>query len=155
MEIHLSGKFLTLPEVSNLIKSLYGLDTISPELMELLINYLVDQGYDAEDFANILGIPKACSLIHRLCVSAPDKIQNNNFLVHVDDFIRENLPAMSKLQLLRLQEVVSKVPRYQSADGNDLAEVLRNNLMLGGKKDKGKAAQKIPTLNEDFKSEAY
>ena len=51
MEIHLSGKFLTLPEVSNLIKSLYALDTISPELMELLINYLVDQGYDAEDFA--------------------------------------------------------------------------------------------------------
>ena len=88
-------------------------------------------------------------------MSAPDKIQNNNFLVHVDDFIRENLAAMSKLQLLRLQEVVSKVPRYQSADGNDLAEVLRNHLILGGKKDKGKAAQKIPMLNEDFKSEAY
>ena len=69
MEIHLSGKFLTLPEVSNLIKSLYALDTISPEMMELLINYLVDQGYDAEDFVNILGIPKSCSLIHRLCVS--------------------------------------------------------------------------------------
>ena len=102
MEIHLSGKFLTLPEVSNLTKSLYALDIISQEMMELLINYLVDQGYDAEDFTSILGIPKSCSLIHRLCVSYPDQIENNNFLVHVDEFIRDNIKNLSKLQLLRL-----------------------------------------------------
>jgi hypothetical protein len=41
-EIHLSGKFFTLPEVASLIKSLYALDTITPELMELLLNYIVD-----------------------------------------------------------------------------------------------------------------
>ena len=72
----------------------------------------------------------------------------------MDEFIRDNLKTLSKLQLLRLQEVISKVPRYQTAAGNDLAEVLRDHLMLGAKKDKSKA-QKIPMLNEDFKSEAY
>ena len=72
----------------------------------------------------------------------------------MEEFIRENLKTMSKLQLLRLQEVVSKVPHYQTAGGNDLAELLRDHLMLGAKKDKSKG-QKIPTLNEDFKSEAY
>lgn len=60
-------------------------------------------------------------MIHRLCVSHPEKIQNNNFLVHVEEFIRENLGKMSKLQLLRLQEVVKKVPRYQADQENDLA----------------------------------
>lgn len=41
-ELHLSGKFFTLPEISSLIKSLYALDTITPELMDILISYLVD-----------------------------------------------------------------------------------------------------------------
>jgi hypothetical protein len=70
--MHLSGKFFTLPEVSILIKSIYAIDTMTPEIMELLINYLVDQGYDAEDFTNILGIAKGSSIIHRLCLTHAD-----------------------------------------------------------------------------------
>jgi hypothetical protein len=31
-----------LPEVASLIKSLYAIDTITPEVMELVVNYLVD-----------------------------------------------------------------------------------------------------------------
>lgn len=96
-ELHLSGKFFILEELASLIKSLYALDTISPELMEALINYIVDQGYDADDFTNVLGVPKASSMIHRLCVNNSDKITNNNFLVHVEEFIRENLTQMSTL----------------------------------------------------------
>lgn len=95
--MQLEGKFFTLPEVSILIKSIYAIDTMTPEIMELLINYIVDQGYDAEDFTSILGISKASSLIHRLCWVHAGKIANNNFLVHVEEFIRENLTHFSKL----------------------------------------------------------
>jgi hypothetical protein len=80
-----------------MVKSFYALDIITEELMDLIITYIVDKGVDAEDFANILGITKACSFIHRLCVNNPDKIENNNFLVHVEEFIRENLESFSQL----------------------------------------------------------
>jgi hypothetical protein len=93
----LAGKFFTLQEISIIIKYLYALDAISSDLMEVFISYLVEQGYDAEDFANILGVSKASSLIHRLCIGEPDKITNNNFLVHVEEFIRENLKQFTKL----------------------------------------------------------
>jgi len=55
--------------------------------------------------------------------------------------------------------VVTKVPRFtNAAEGNDLADVIRDTLLLGP--DKTKTAKKdpaarMPTLNPDLKSEAY
>ena len=61
---------------------------------------------------------------------------------------------MSKLQLLRLKEVVDKVPRYQASEENDLQSIIKDQLLLGSDK-KTNPQQGMPTLNPDFKSEAY
>jgi hypothetical protein len=70
--------------------------------MNILIEYFVDSGYDADDLREFLGIAKAASFIHRLCSGNPSKIENNNFLVHVEEFIRDNIESFTKIQLVRL-----------------------------------------------------
>lgn len=80
------------------VKSTHALDMLStPDSKNEVISYIVDSGYDSEDFTKILGLSKSVGLIFRLCSSDPNQIKNINFIVHVDDFIRGNLKNFSKL----------------------------------------------------------
>lgn len=49
---------------------MYALDMLkTADSMNAIITYIVDSGYDSEDFNNILGLSKSVGLIHRLCSS--------------------------------------------------------------------------------------
>lgn len=89
----MEGSYLTLPEVQSAVKSLDGLGLISDDSANLFVDYLVNKGYDADDYANILGLAKGTSLIHRLCCAneVGNKIKSTHFIVHIEEFIRENL----------------------------------------------------------------
>ena len=70
IELHLRGKFINLKDVHSFVKSMYALNMLkTADSMNAIITYIVDSGYDSEDFNNILGLSKSVGLIHRLCSS--------------------------------------------------------------------------------------
>ena len=46
----MEGKFLMLKDIHEFVKALYAIDFINDDSMNMLINYLVDRGYDSEDY---------------------------------------------------------------------------------------------------------
>jgi hypothetical protein len=146
---------MVLPDIHSLVKSLYTLDLINEDIMNMIITYMVEQGYDADDYASLLGLSKASSLIHRLCVSNADKITNVNFQVHLEEFVRNNMKSLTKMQLLRLQEVVNKIPRFApGSQDNDLSDKLQDHLMMGAPDAKKKDGSRM-TLHPDNKDDPY
>lgn len=64
--IHYEGKLFVLEDIHQMIKSMDELNLITEELSNNIINYLVESGYDEEDYATVLGLPRGTSLICRL-----------------------------------------------------------------------------------------
>jgi hypothetical protein len=50
LQISISAKLLILKDVASLVKSLYNFDLLTRENSNTLINYLVDMGYDSDDY---------------------------------------------------------------------------------------------------------
>jgi hypothetical protein len=123
IDIYMQGRFFTLEDVHSFVKSLSSMEALQPELCSHLVNYLVDLGYDADDLTANLGLKKSTGLIYRLFIQDPAAINNPNFLVHVEDFIRSNLKALSGLQLTRLAEILKKIERFNSNDNDLLGNV--------------------------------
>ena len=65
--------------------------------MKGIIEYFIECGYDADDLISQLGLTKATSFLHRLLFNHADKVENPNFLVQLEDFIRGNLKKMNML----------------------------------------------------------
>lgn len=87
---------MDLTDVHSFVKSLDGLNMINEESSNMLVDYIVDNGYDAEDLAKQVGLPKATSLLCRLCCVEGTTIKNQNFIVHLEDFIVENLAQFTR-----------------------------------------------------------
>ena len=51
MQVSIEGKFLDLDDVHSFVKSIDGLSMINEESSSMIIDYLVNNGYDAEDYA--------------------------------------------------------------------------------------------------------
>lgn len=49
-ELHFKDKHFSLTDVHSLVKSLYQMELIDTDTMNHLISYIVDCGYDGEDF---------------------------------------------------------------------------------------------------------
>jgi hypothetical protein len=87
--MHIEGKFLTLMDVHKLIKAMKAIELLNPEVQQSFIDYVVECGYDHEEYVSILGLTKAVNFLHRLVLVNP-KFNNPNFLVHMEEFIKEN-----------------------------------------------------------------
>lgn len=96
VEVQFEGKFMSLDDVHSFVKSIDGLDMLEEESINMIIDYVVDKGYDGEDFAKQLGLARGTSLICRLLSVEPNKIQSPNFIVHVEDFVRDNLTTFTR-----------------------------------------------------------
>lgn len=81
----------------------------------MLIDYIVEKGYDDEDYKNDLGINKGSKLIHFLLSNSPN-YDNSNFLVHVESFITDYLKVFNIKQLQRLLEAVKLQDRFKDSE---------------------------------------
>lgn len=92
---YFENKSITLVDAYLFVKSLYILDLSGEENFNQIVNYLVDRGYDADDYNEILGVKSGLNLIYRIVKMNP-KLTNNNFIVHIQDFIERNIEQFGK-----------------------------------------------------------
>ncbi len=100
-----------------------------------IIEYFTDSGYDADDLTTQLGLTKATSFLHRLLFNHADKVDNPNFIVQLEDFIRSNLQHFNLLQLVRMLEIVKMIPRFaKDRDNKDLIDKIEAHMNTDGDK---------------------
>jgi hypothetical protein len=63
---HFEEKAFSLFDVHSFIKSLDALDILTEDAATNIISYLVESGYDDEDYSSQLGVAKGTSLLCRL-----------------------------------------------------------------------------------------
>lgn len=114
---------MDLEDMHSFVKSIDGLNMINSDSANMLIDYLVNNGFDAEDFAKQLGLPRATSLLCRLCPSPDIHIKNPNFLVHIEDFILQNIPLFTRHQLIRLRTLCKNVERLSKQDTSCMGRI--------------------------------
>lgn len=66
-----------------------------------------------------MGLAKGVGLIFRLCDADPKAITSPNFLVHLEEFITENIESFTRLQLQRLLGIVSRIEKFSKGDGEE------------------------------------
>jgi len=102
VDLSLKAKVLDMNDVYSILKSLNnmgGLEDI--QFYNKVIDYLVDKGYDEDDMREVLGLQRGSKLVLFL-LKGNTNLQNNNFLVHVESFIQDNLKQFKLKQLDRL-----------------------------------------------------
>lgn len=139
MQAHFEGNYFDILEIHSIVKSLDGLGMLASEdSVNLIVDYIVNKGYDSEDYAAVLGLARATSLLHRLTASSTEvdanKIKSMHFVVHFEDFVRDNLKRFSPMQLQRLLEVAKRFERFSNPTfENDLAVKIEEQLLAGTK----------------------
>eukprot|EP00347_Sterkiella_histriomuscorum_P022607 403337847 len=96
-------------ETKNLI---LGEIMFQPDYFEELSKYIVEMGYDEEDYTKQLGLNKSSKLILWL-LTVNKNTKQTHFLVHVDEFINKNLKHFSIKQLMRLQDAIIGVEKFK------------------------------------------
>lgn len=89
----MEGSFLDMKDIYYLVKSLFSVQISLPQIYQTIADYMVERGYDDEDLA-ALGVNRGASLVYNLVIANP-QLNNLNFIVHVQNFVRENIDEFS------------------------------------------------------------
>ena len=100
MSFTLQGGFANIKDILRIVRSLYAIESVNPEIFEGLVEYMVQKGYDHDDFVD-MGLSKSVTLINNIIMSNP-KISNVNFMIHVITFVKRNINDFNRIQLARL-----------------------------------------------------
>ena len=86
------------------------------EVTEVLVEYIVRRGYDAEDLETMSskegGFRRAVHFIQLIADTAPN-LKNKHFLNHVETFVKNNMDDMPVIQLLKLLQSLKRLANFE------------------------------------------
>jgi hypothetical protein len=126
LAILMESRQLNYKDIYLLVYILHSLKLSIPELMDSVVEYYIDRGYDEEEL-NLLGISSSCKFLKAISELCPNMTTTCKDLFNdaCIEFIKQNYKNFTVLQLKRVKEYLNKMQVVKESDDPIVLNVVK------------------------------